>query len=251
MCHHFGAVKCLFPRATIKGTLSPLFSTFTRPPFRFSQSFLQRFVSLSLACLHSFSFSQHYFLRVVFLRVSVESIPSAEPFVSPNSPVLDYLHFLLPLIEPAVGRLQLSVTHLLIQGSYPCIPRLLVLSLLYIMGHNDGSDSDGMGDSYLALSRSALTLVDKAWIRGNCFIPLLVNLWFNEAQNGAVLREDVHEVCLYEAMFRARLRLLFPRVVRDVLRHLNLAPHQITPNAWKYFFACISLWPSPSGMSIL
>lgn len=59
-----------------------------------------------------------------------------------------------------------------------------------------------------------------------------MDLQFDEGQNGVVVQEDVHEVCLYEAMFKAGLRLPFPKVAQDVMSHLNLAPHQITQNAW-------------------
>lgn len=52
-----------------------------------------------------------------------------------------------------------------------------------------------------------------------------MDLQFDEGQNGVVVQEDVHEVCLYEAMFKAGLRLPFPKVAQDVMSHLNLAPH--------------------------
>lgn len=62
-----------------------------------------------------------------------------------------------------------------------------------------------------------------------------------------VVRTKENEVCLYEPMFRAGLKLPFPRVVRELLSYLNLALDQIVPNTWRVFFACIVLWPKILG----
>jgi hypothetical protein len=92
----------------------------------------------------------------------VESVSSFRPFVNLDSPMLKYLNFLLPLLEPVVNHLQLSVSHLLVQSGYPCIPRLLIPSVFYIIGRDDnGLDSNDMGESYPALWRSALMSVDE------------------------------------------------------------------------------------------
>jgi hypothetical protein len=48
---------------------------------------------------------------------------------------------------------------------------------------------------------------------------------------------------VYEDMFKAGFRFPFPRVVRELLHYLKIAPHQLTPNAWKVLFACVLLWP--------
>ena len=63
-----------------------------------------------------------------------------------QSHIFRYLNFLLPLIELVVDRHRLSVTHLLIQKGYPFIPRSLLPNFIYLMGHNDGSDYDGLGN---------------------------------------------------------------------------------------------------------
>jgi hypothetical protein len=122
--------KRVFPSYfTILQPFAKLFSVETS--FSLSKSFATH-LSL-LACFYSNHFSQYDFLRVVFFRVSVKSVPYAEAFVNPDNPVLKYLDFLLPLIEPAVDRLRLSVTHLLIQRVYPCIPRSCFFLNLYIL----------------------------------------------------------------------------------------------------------------------
>jgi hypothetical protein len=78
--------------------------------------------------------------------------------------MLQYLDFLLPLVEPKVDHPRLSVTHLLIQLGYPCIPCLLLLSLLYLMGRNDEEEFDGLGKAYQALWRLSLTSTDEVLI---------------------------------------------------------------------------------------
>jgi hypothetical protein len=40
-----------------------------------------------------------------------------------------------------------------------------------------------------------------------------------------------------EDMFEAGLR-----VVKELLHYLCIAPHQLAPNAWRTFFACVVLW---------
>jgi hypothetical protein len=62
-----------------------------------------------------------------------------------------------------------------------------------------------------------------------------------------VVRLDCHEVCVYETMFRAGFRLPFLPVVQEFLNYLDLAPHQIAPNAWRIFHACMVLWPLALG----
>lgn len=92
-------------------------------------------------------------------------MPSAEAFVDLDSPILKYLDFLLPLIELAVDRLSLSVTLLLIQRGYPCIPRSVFCKFAYLIGRNDGNESDGgLGNSNPVLWRAELTNTESDWI---------------------------------------------------------------------------------------
>ena len=62
-----------------------------------------------------------------------------------------------------------------------------------------------------------------------------------------MVRSDCHEVCVYETMFRAGFRLHFLPVVREFLGYLDLALHQIAPNAWRVFYSCMVLWPLALG----
>ena len=173
-------------------------------------------------------------------------MPSAEAFVNPNNSILKYLDFLLPLIEPTVDWLRLSVTHLLIQGGYPCIPRSLFPKFIYLMGRNNGNKLDSLGNSYPTIWTTDLTNITEPRIRWECFISRNVTLHFDSERTGTVVHVKKDEVCLYEAMFRAGLRLPFPRVIRELLSYLHLASQQIMPNAWRVFFAYVV----PSGMSI-
>jgi hypothetical protein len=36
-------------------------------------------------------------------------------------------------------------------------------------------------------------------------------------------------------------------VVREMLHYLQIAPHQLAPNVWRTFFACVILWPRVLG----
>lgn len=99
-----------------------------------------------------------------------------------------------------------------------------------------------MGESYPALWQSAFTSADEGWVRGNCFIPLSVNLWFDDEQNRVVVRAKEHEVYFYKTMFKTGFQLPFLRVFRELLSHLNLAPHHIMPNGWRCFFSNVALF---------
>ena len=107
----------------------------------------------------------------------------------------------------------------------------------------DGNDSDGLGEAHPALWESKLSRADEHRVRSECFLPKFVKICFDKEKSRAVVRLDCHEVCVYETMFRAGFRLPFLLVVREFLGYLDLAPHQIAPNAWKVFHNCMVLWP--------
>lgn len=239
LCLHCTQVLCF--GTYIKASLLIFFPYFllklSSPKFHFCSSEASAIHSFFLACLHPNYFPQYYFLRVV----SARSMSPTETFVGPDSPVLKYLGFLLPLIEQAVDRLRLSVTQLLIQRGYPCIPLSLFPEFVYLMGRNDGNDSDGLGNSYPVNWTTGLINADESRIRRDCFIPRTVTLCFKNGRTCAVVRAEENEVYLYKATFRAGLRLPFLRVIRELLSYLNVAHHQIVPNAWRVFFACVVL----------
>jgi hypothetical protein len=110
----------------------------------------------------------------------------------------------------------------------------------------DGNDSDGLGEVHPAFWASHLTASDEGRIRRECHIPSFIKIRF-DGNSGAVARSDIHEVCVYEHMFRAGLRLPFIPIIRELLSFLNLSPHQLSPNAWRTFLACVILWPLSMG----
>jgi hypothetical protein len=74
-----------------------------------------------------------------------------------------------------------------------------------------------------------------------------VQLRFGSENEGAMVRSDEHEICVYEDMFEIGFRLPFPKIVRELLHYLQIAPHQLASNAWRTLFACIILWPRVLG----
>jgi hypothetical protein len=115
------------------------------------------------------------------------------------------------------------------------------------MPKGGGEDSDGLGDAHPAMWESRLSRADERRIRQECFIPPFVKVRFAERGAGAIVRSDRHEVCVYETMFRAGFRLPFLPMVRDLLAYLDLSPHQIAPNAWRFLYGCMVLWPLALG----
>ena len=77
------------------------------------------------------------------------------------------------------------------------------------MAHDEGTESDSMGESYPIVWKADLTKADEHRIRLDCYIPKSVKLRFNDGKQDTVVRVDSHEVCLYEAMFHACFRLPF------------------------------------------
>jgi hypothetical protein len=67
----------------------------------------------------------------------------------------------------------------------------------------DSNDFDGLGEAHPVLWVSHLTNADKGHIRAECFIPNFTRIRFNMERSGVVARSNTHEVCLYEAMFKA------------------------------------------------
>jgi hypothetical protein len=77
----------------------------------------------------------------------------------------------------------------------------------------DGNNSDGLGEVHPALWEAQLTNVDESQIRKECFISSYIKIQFDREKSGAVVCSDTHEVCLYEAMFKAGFRLPFIPIV--------------------------------------
>jgi hypothetical protein len=70
-----------------------------------------------------------------------------------------------------------------------------------------------------------ITGADEPRLRRAYSIPPSIQLCFDTKDTGAIVHEDEHEVCVYKDMFGASFRFLFPRIVREMLHYLRIAPH--------------------------
>ena len=50
------------------------------------------------------------------------------------------------------------------------------------------------------------------------------------------------EIYIYEQMFKLDVRLPVYPIIRAVLSFINLAPAQLSPNAWRVLVGAIVLW---------
>jgi hypothetical protein len=132
---------------------------------------------------------------------------------------------------------------------YFLAPTLLFCQFLTFstMPRGGNEDSDGLGDAHPAMWESKLSKADERRIRKECFIPPFVKIRFAERGSGDIVRSDHHEVCVYETMFRTGFRLPFLPMVRELLNYLDLSPHQVAPNAWRFLFGCMVLCPLTLG----
>jgi hypothetical protein len=115
------------------------------------------------------------------------------------------------------------------------------------MGRKESDVAQETDTFYPGLWRTKTTRADESQLREKYSIPTSVQLRFGSENEGAMVRSDEHEVCLYEDMFEIGFRLPFPKIIRELLHYLQIAPHQLAPNAWRTLFACIILWPSVLG----
>ena len=111
------------------------------------------------------------------------------------------------------------------------------------MGRKEDDITDLLGNAYPGSWTTDITGADEPQLRKAYSIPSSVQLYFDTKDTGATIHKDKHEVCIYEDMFEAGFRFPFPGIVREMLHYLRIAPHQLAPNAWWTFFACVILWP--------
>ena len=94
--------------------------------------------------------------------------------------------------------------------------------------------------------RSLITAAELGAIREKYQIPVEVELWVPKStERPSDVR--VGAFSLYEEALKGGLRLPLPQIVVDVLNHLEVAPGQLMPNAWKILLACASAWPRANG----
>jgi hypothetical protein len=115
------------------------------------------------------------------------------------------------------------------------------------MGRKESDATRETDTFYLGLWRTKTTCVDESQLREKYSIPTSVRLRFGTEDKGAMVRKDEHKICVYEDMFEADFGFPFPKVVRELLHYLQIAPHQLAPNAWRTLFACVILWPRVLG----
>ena len=94
---------------------------------------------------------------------------------------------------------------------------------------------------YPRRQRSYFTAADERVLRHNYDIPPSIFLHFPDTSTGMI--DGSGDLCVYERMFLAGLRLPFPQIVRELLSSLGIAPAQLMPNGWRYFFSTYLLWP--------
>jgi len=66
-----------------------------------------------------------------------------------------------------------------------------------------------------------------------------VFLRFADYDTRAIVSEKTREVCLYESIFEAGLRLPFPTIAWELLCYLHIDSSQIKPNEWRYPFVLL------------
>jgi hypothetical protein len=177
----------------------------------------------------------------------VGAVPLTDYFVNPETPLSKYLDFLLPILEPSLDVLR--------QWTFLISSRLgrssnsgdCSLRSFTNMGRKESDVVQETDTFYPGLWRTKTTRADESQLREKYSIPTSVQLRFGSENEGAMVRSDEHEVCLYEDMFEIGFRLPFPKIIRELLHYLQVAPHQLAPNAWRTLFACIILWPRVLG----
>jgi hypothetical protein len=191
--------------------------------------------------------NQYFFLRVVYFRSSVETISSADYFVNPEIPFSKYLDFLLPILEPSLNILRRWIFLLSPQSENSPNSRDSNLEDCMNMGRKESDVTKETDTFYPGLWRTKTTRADEPQLREKYSIPTSVRLRFGTENEGAMVRSGEHEICVYEDMFETGFWFPFPKVVRELLHYLQIAPHQLAPNAWRTFFACVILWPRILG----
>ena len=106
----------------------------------------------------------------------------------------------------------------------------------------NGNDFDGLGEAYPFFWESKLKKANERQIRAECYIPKNLKIRFDVEEKGVVVCSNSHEVYLYETMFRVGFRLPFLPMIRELLHHLDLAPHQLVLTMWKILYGCMVLW---------
>jgi hypothetical protein len=177
----------------------------------------------------------------------VGAVPSVDYFVNHEIPLSKYLECLLPILEPSLNVLRQWTFLFSSRPGHSPNSSDYSLRDFTNMGRKESDVAQETDTFYPGLWRTKTTRADESQLREKYSIPTSVQLRFGSENEGAMVRSDEHEICLYEDMFEIGFRLPFPKIVRELLHYLQIAPHQLAPNAWRTLFACIILWPRVLG----
>ena len=85
------------------------------------------------------------------------------------------------------------------------------------MSQKESNAAEDIDTLYPGLWRTKITSADEQRLREAYSIPSSVKLCFDSRDEGAVVRGNEHEICMYEDMFETGFRFPFPKVVKEML----------------------------------
>uniref|UniRef100_A0A2N9ISI6 Uncharacterized protein n=1 Tax=Fagus sylvatica TaxID=28930 RepID=A0A2N9ISI6_FAGSY len=242
------------PRETTK-----CFSFFLRVHFSpvslFSGEFLF-FDSVPLATLDSLHFSlKRFFVGVCREAESGGGILNLGDFVSPDSVLRRLSEELFDLASPALDRWRVARNLMATErDSWPSVHSEDLPEGLSDRGADARSTEEtpsvsgssrvvGPHDSWIARSYSS-RIVDVEGVesyRRKYQIPEDVVIRIPESDEVAC-SSRYGDVAFYEADFNAGVRFPMQPLMRELLDHLNLAPGQLAPNAWRSVVGSMVMW---------
>ena len=180
---------------------------------------------------------------VTYLMATFFVSPNYYRFLGPSNPVSLLLEIIDPFLKSSIPRFRLSVAHYLLHSSSACLPYQLASKIIFLMGKKKpglledlqkgkratASSEDVVSDVYLDW-RSNLSEKDVEHLRSSYCIMKMATIRILGKQGGANPSLHNHETMVYEAMFKVRLTLLLPPMIRKLFAELNLASSQIKLN---------------------
>ena len=88
--------------------------------------------------------------------------------------------------------------------------------------------------------RSYFTVVDEKVLCHNYDIPPYMSLHFPDGSTWMIGRPG--DICVYERMFLAIVRLPFAPIITELLSFLGIALRHLMPNGLRYFLPMFLLW---------
>jgi hypothetical protein len=161
-------------------------------PFQFSPSFLKWkllifLVSFRPPILAWFTLcetNQYFFLRTVYLRASVETVPSTKYFINPETPFSEYLNFLFPILEPSLDLLRRWTSLLSLQSQDSSNFHNSDIESSMNMGRKEFDATREADTFYPGLWRTKTTCADEPQLREKYSIPTSVTATFCYGERG-------------------------------------------------------------------